>query len=121
MGCCRGMDVIPENVFATSSKPAAWSADVGEAKARRDSSRPFCHRGNIEAVEPDASQELARSVSLRSTALSSEPARFFYCLAPLRANLWCYTHIGNIGHEKVSPAVGHQVGQDLLEGCRGGI
>jgi hypothetical protein len=25
-----------------------------------------------------------------------EPARFLDCLAPLRANLWCYAHIGNL-------------------------
>jgi hypothetical protein len=66
-------------------------------------------------------QDRQNAVFGSSVEVIGEPTGVLDRLAPMRASLWCYTHIGDIGHEEVRGAVRDQVGQDSLEGCGSGI
>src|ERR671918_1074452 len=81
-------------------------------------------RGNVEAVKPDASRRACQISKMSfdsSVEVVCEPAGLLYRLAPMRANLWRDSNIGDVGHEEVRGAVRDQVGQDSLERCGSGI
>ena len=118
MGRGGGVDVVPEHVLPTFRRATAWSADVGETKALWVLSGPFGHRGNIEAMQPNATRlayQIGKVAFDSLVEVIGELARLLYRLATLRANFWCHAHIGNIGHEKVSGTMRDQFGQDALQ------
>jgi hypothetical protein len=118
MGRGGGMDVVPEHVLPTFRRAPAWSADVGETKALWVLSGPFGHRGNVDAMKPNAMRlayQIGKVAFDSLVEVISEPARLRYRLVTLRANFWCYAHIGNIGHKEVGGPVRDQFGQDVPE------